>query len=195
LSELKDAAASSRGHSPPLSKTVAWRQRQLAAGRCQLCGHKRDNPKLKTCHTCRQKQRLYDKQRASIRGSEYQRARNRGLCTKCYRNPSPDGIICSSCKPRVYSIAKQHRLRLRQEVIAHYGGRCACCGESNLHFLQIDHIDNDGARHRRADPSAIKIYSWLKVHNFPSGFQVLCANCNSSKGHYGFCPHQQKEAA
>jgi predicted transcriptional regulator len=34
------------------------------------------------------------------------------------------------------------------------------------------------------------MYNWLKNHNFPSGFRVLCYNCNSSIGAWGYCPHK-----
>jgi hypothetical protein len=66
--------------------------------------------------------------------------------------------------------------------------RCNCCGDSTYEFLTIDHINNDGAEHRRKIHQGL--YQWLKDNDFPSGFQVLCYNCNCSKGHYGACPHK-----
>jgi hypothetical protein len=33
---------------------------------------------------------------------------------------------------------------------------------------------------------------WLVQHNFPTGFQILCMNCNFAKGKLGTCPHQEK---
>lgn len=42
--------------------------------------------------------------------------------------------------------------RLRNEVIIHYGGdppKCACCGEDNIGFLTLDHINNDGNKDRQ----------------------------------------------
>jgi hypothetical protein len=63
------------------------------------------------------------------------------------------------------------------------------CGESEVEFLGIDHIDGDGAQHRReVRPS--RIYLWLIKHKFPAGIQILCHNCNLSKGYYGACPHK-----
>ena len=58
-------------------------------------------------------------------------------------------------------------------------------------FLSIDHINNDGAAHRRKLGSNY-IYSWLIQTNFPEGFQVLCHNCNLAKGFYKQCPHQRE---
>ena len=49
---------------------------------------------------------------------------------------------------RVREIDRKARATLRQTVIAAYGGKCACCGIDDWHFLSIDHINNDGAKHR-----------------------------------------------
>jgi hypothetical protein len=43
---------------------------------------------------------------------------------------------------------KSHRKR-KAEVMAHYGGRCACCKTDDLDVLSIDHVNKDGAAHRR----------------------------------------------
>lgn len=79
------------------------------------------------------------------------------------------------------------------EVLEHYGGKCACCGESQIDFLAIDHIDGGGNEHRRelGISNGTSFYSWLKRENFPPGFQVLCHNCNFSKHiNDGECIHQ-----
>lgn len=56
-------------------------------------------------------------------------------------------------------------------------------------FLAIDHIDGGGTQHRKSTGSKYMM-SWLKVHNYPPGFQTLCHNCNMAKGFYGKCPHR-----
>lgn len=85
----------------------------------------------------------------------------------------------------------------KHEVLLHYSSGsfpvCACCKETHEEFLSIDHIAGNGNKHRKEDPSAVKIYRWLKNHNFPEGFRVLCMNCNHSLGHFGYCPHNPKE--
>lgn len=82
----------------------------------------------------------------------------------------------------------------KREAMEAYGGRCACCGESELVFLAIDHIDNDGAEHRRESGmgKGPRAYRWLRDREYPSGFQVLCHNCNYAKSR-GVCPHQSRE--
>ena len=68
---------------------------------------------------------------------------------------------------------------------------CNCCGERNIAFLTIDHINNDGAKHREEiGRSSDKLYRWAVKNNFPPVLQVLCWNCNSSLGLFGYCPHQ-----
>lgn len=70
-----------------------------------------------------------------------------------------------------------------------YGGICACCGEKEPKFLAIDHINNDGNKHRREVKNKT-IYVWLRDNNYPKGFQVLCHNCNMAKAFWKICPHK-----
>jgi len=82
--------------------------------------------------------------------------------------------------------AKQLARSIRLEVLAHYGGKCLFCGDKNTNHLSIDHIDNNGAEHRKTfNLEGGKIYRWLRKNNYPSGFQILCHNHNFEKGHYG----------
>jgi len=92
---------------------------------------------------------------------------------------------------------KRYAQDLKTKVIVHYGGKCACCGESNLAFLTIDHVNNDGAEHRKQISSCrggSRFYQWLIKNNFPEEpkLQVLCWNCNHAKEIYGICPHQKE---
>ena len=84
--------------------------------------------------------------------------------------------------------------RLKDTVLRAYGGVCKCCGEDQLEFLSIDHINNDGALHRKESNcgGGSSFYLWLKRHGYPTyNFQVLCFNCNYAKHRYGLCPHQR----
>ncbi len=86
---------------------------------------------------------------------------------------------------------RKKRLIIKERVINGHGGKCECCGETLLDFLTIDHINNDGARHRKEFGRAGKIHRWIISNNFPEGFQVLCFNCNYSKFlNGGKCIHQ-----
>jgi len=108
----------------------------------------------------------------------------RHICKSCANDLVTDWVKTHKEERRI--ITAMYRERLRNEVLDAYGSHCACCGETKRHFLTIDHINNDGAEHRR---KVGHTYSWLKKNNFPPGFQVLCYNCNCSKGFYGQCPH------
>ena len=87
---------------------------------------------------------------------------------------------------------------IKDAVYAQYGGYvCACCGESNPLFLSLDHINNDGAEHRRVnDVGGKKLYYWLRQNDYPAGFQVLCMNCNWGKArNHGICPHNTSDGS
>lgn len=77
---------------------------------------------------------------------------------------------------------RKYASKLRFEVINHYGGKCVFCGDTNINHLCIDHINNNGAKHRKEIGS--DIISWLKKNNYPDGFQVLCHNHNAEKQNY-----------
>jgi hypothetical protein len=79
----------------------------------------------------------------------------------------------------------------KKRVYEAYGGmKCACCGETTEAFLSIDHINNDGAEHRRT-VNRRNFYKWLEENGFPPGYQVLCMNCNFGKARNGgVCPHK-----
>src|SRR3990167_2513529 len=53
------------------------------------------------------------------------------------------------CGEEVRANQREYQRKRRLAVIFHYGGRCACCGELEPKFLAIDHINNDGAVHRK----------------------------------------------
>ena len=85
--------------------------------------------------------------------------------------------------------AKLRNEKLKTEVFNHYGNRCACCEETIKKFLTIDHINNDGAIHRK-NINGRNVYRWLKKNGYPAGFQILCYNCNLGKArNNGVCPH------
>jgi len=89
--------------------------------------------------------------------------------------------------------SRKYRVKCKFETIKHYSNgtmQCACCGEKNYEFLGIDHINGGGAKMRR-ELGHGNISRWLRSHNFPLGYRVLCHNCNMSIGFYGYCPHQK----
>lgn len=81
----------------------------------------------------------------------------------------------------------KYRAQLKSEVLTHYGnGKLACvkCGySSNLEALSIDHMNGNGAEHRRGEHTmgGRPFYVWLKNNGFPGGYQTLCMNCQFIK--------------
>lgn len=91
--------------------------------------------------------------------------------------------------------ARKYNRKRRMKVLIHYGGdqpKCACCGETIIGFLTVDHIENNGAIHRRKLGKGRSIIDWIITHRYPKGFQILCYNCNCGRGHNnGICPHTE----
>ena len=90
-------------------------------------------------------------------------------------------------KARQYQ--NEYRKKVRENLIIAYGGKCVCCGETEMKFLALDHINNDGNKQRKEIGSGIQMYLYIK-RNMPKDIQVLCHNCNIAKKNYGKCPHQ-----
>lgn len=92
---------------------------------------------------------------------------------------------------------RERRLKIKTIVLKHYSNElliCSCCGDNHIEFLTLDHINNDGAKERKSKGSSyhtITFYNSLIKNNFPNGYDVLCFNCNTSKGFYGMCPHKR----
>jgi hypothetical protein len=84
--------------------------------------------------------------------------------------------------------AKKTRTTARALALEKYGGRCMCCGENRKEFLAIDHIGGGGKRHRKQHGYK-NLALWLMKKGWPTGYRVLCHNCNMSMGLYGYCPH------
>ena len=99
--------------------------------------------------------------------------------------------------------ALRHRRMVKFSVLEHYSNgtmACSCCGETRPEFLTIDHINGGGHAHRKllgngsASAGGGSLYYRLRKDGFPSGYRVLCQNCNFSLGVFGYCPHQMPHA-
>lgn len=130
-------------------------------------------------------------------------AKRRGQCHVCHIKLDNDNhdpafkltgnYTCRVCA-RFKRMTKRRKVKLR--ILRHYGTKCACCGDENVEFLTIDHINNDGSIRRKEHKSKtgmnFNLYRWLIRNNFPQGdFRTLCFNCNCARGAYGYCPHEK----
>lgn len=113
------------------------------------------------------------------------------------------GWYCPTCKARKQTTTRTLQMRARraeqtrarrvrdkQIVVEAYGGVCACCQESHIEFLEMDHINGGGREHRRTANPGSNFWRWVRDAGFPDYLQLLCANCNKAKHFCGVCPHQ-----
>lgn len=81
--------------------------------------------------------------------------------------------------------ARAYQLQTKVEVLSHYSSgspRCRACGESDLRFLALDHLNGGGKAHKREiGGSGGYVYLWARKNGYPPIFQVLCHNCNTRK--------------
>ncbi len=156
------------------------RERYVSLGLCSYCGHEAPPEGRKNCLTCAAKRR---RQWAEL-PAEKRAVKHAQMMAWRERHPGKNSETCRGV-----------RQRLRLEIITHYGGQCACCGEATIEFLAIDHINGGGNKHRKEvigfNCGGEQFYRWLRKNEFPEGFQVLCANCNMAKAYYGVCPHKR----
>lgn len=91
-------------------------------------------------------------------------------------------------KDRRNMLTRTRTQKWRKIILNHYGAYCRCCNETEEKFLCIDHIN-----HGKGNPAPRinNFYLWIIKNGFPDTLQILCHNCNLSKGIYGKCPHQE----
>jgi hypothetical protein len=145
--------------------------------RCVFCGGELDT-RMAACSACQREQ-------LARTGTLFM-----ANCVTCQtplikppgRAGSGQRYFCPDCARQRKSERERWRTRQeREKAIAHYGGRCAC-GETELLFLTIHHLEGGGAAHRRSVGTGSAFYRWLRGEGYPAGFQVLCWNCNWKKG-------------
>lgn len=159
---------------------------------------------MKKCSRCKKDKKLEQFPKNSVNGKKYFSS----WCRDCYNiigkeKYKNNRLVELERKKKwqrdnpekVKEIRKKTTLKIKIETLVKYGGICKCCGEKEIKFLAIDHINNDGAKQRKelkeTRGATGSFYYWLKKNNYPKGYQVLCHNCNMAKAFYKICPHQQ----
>jgi len=111
--------------------------------------------------------------------------------TKEYSERIKGTEVGNNRKKYVAEWLKRYTAKLRKEIITAYGSKCACCGETEVLFLEIDHVNNDGAKDRKVQERTF--YLQIIRNNFPPIYQLLCCNCNKGKFlNKGVCPHKTR---
>jgi len=88
-------------------------------------------------------------------------------------------------RDKINKAEREKTIELKTKVMLHYSYgeiHCIHCGETNINFLTIDHINGKKAwKERGGDKKAEALCRWLIREDFPDGFQVLCWNWNQIK--------------
>lgn len=163
---------------------IARRAKAVADGVCTVCLLAESSAGRRTCERCRETRR-------NVTNKSVAKRKARGSCAHCVDPVVPGKKLCQ----HHLDYHRNNTRKIKKRTMDQYGGACVCCGEAELDFLTIDHIHEDGAAHRReigpTKKSGVHFYLWLKKNEYPSGFQVLCMNCNLSKhNNDGLCAHK-----
>lgn len=127
---------------------------------------------------------------ARIHANEYNK-KNRGKVNakkREWKKNNPE-------KQRQYDLKARQNLK-RDAISAYSGGgyKCACCGESEMDFLCLDHINDNGSECRKKHGGGNTFFGWLRRNKYPDiGLQVLCYNCNNGKKIRGKCVHNRRK--
>ena len=88
-------------------------------------------------------------------------------------------------KGRLLKEQREKRQELKRSILALYSNsedpKCVRCGITDVDILCVDHIENNGNKHRRQLGVGWDFYAWLKRNGYPEGYQTLCFNCNMKK--------------
>lgn len=148
------------------------------------------------CNSCK---RVLPQTEFSRRGQSYRHTCKR--CRPILRTPARkayEKLYRHTHKEHISNYRRERNCRLKLEAMSYYcaGGKpsCACCGVDNLEFLCFDHIEGGGTKHRKSiNNRGRQFYIWLRLNDFPTGYRVLCHNCNASLAYYGHCPHNEQD--
>ena len=156
-----------------------YTEKYKADGKCLNCGQQ-SRPNKTRCQKCSD----------SSKKLVYQARKKQGVCVRCgYKKADSKGSQCSECYEKALVRHRNTARKRRDKCLTAYGHKCKCCGETKKEFLTFDHINNDGAEHRRS-LNLRTITCWLIKSKFPDTIQILCWNCNAAKQYYGQCPHE-----
>jgi hypothetical protein len=161
-------------------------ERRKLAGFCTYCGTRKPRPNRATCAVCVETMRVSRRQKETLRASC-------NLCIICGLPSLKNKKKCKKCTRKMAEYSKKSKDALKLRVLMHYSKGtlvCDCCDENLIEFLSIDHINGGGKQHRVETGLGKAFYRWLERHNYPTGYRVLCFNCNMSYGLFGYCPHQ-----
>ena len=104
-------------------------------------------------------------------------------------------------KPENKAKKKEWGYTLKFGTFSHYSKKlsnadfpvCACCLYDDIRALNIDHIiprSKLSASEKLIPRAGQQLWNYLKLNNYPKGYQILCYNCNLMKKANVDCPHK-----
>ena len=109
---------------------------------------------------------------------------------KVYKGNKRTSTVCNECYlAKVRRNGAVWRARRWSKIVEMYGGKCVCpgCGEDRPIMLSIDHVRDDGALHRRSlggKTATTPVRTDAARQYQPEKYQLLCHNCNMTKGRH-----------
>jgi hypothetical protein len=106
--------------------------------------------------------------------------------TRRWRADNPEKLATQNAKYKEKKYAQQLAVRrsIRAALLEFFGGKCVRCGFAEGAGLQLDHINGDGHKdrkagkgHKREQLALVK----LDPDAARAKYQLLCANCNTIK--------------
>ena len=162
-------------------------ERLKSAGLCVDCGDR------VVSGTLCEKHRLHQ---LALQTNKAKDRMEKKICVYCGKKPSVTSMHCEDCRKKVNRFREDFNSRQFDLVLDHYGRECECCGETEPLFLTIDHVNGGGSKHRREEGShtyALILREKKKIGEWPSGYRILCHNCNCGRWRNGgICPHNVK---
>lgn len=142
--------------------------------KCNKCGKEQPISEFDKHNSTKDKRQTWCRTCKNARRRERRRAKE-----GCYKDEYKNN------RDKHLAICRRRNERYKQTIISHYSPdmKCCKCGFNDMRALSIDHINSDGAKHRKEIGSGNSLYCWLLRNNFPEGFQVLCMNCQFIKRH------------
>lgn len=138
--------------------------------------------KCKHCNTYKKLEDFY-KSKSESGGHQYK-------CKECTRAPSAKRYKKNGYQ-KVQSISGlTYGETVKYIFFEMYGTKCSCCGEKHIEFLTLEHIG--GLNGEEREKSSVQAYRKAISEYKPNVYEVLCMNCNFSKGKHGYCPHQME---
>lgn len=142
--------------------------------------------KTKICGDCKQEKPLSQFYKSSRLkdGHHY-------YCKKCHKKWAKIWSQRPEVKTRRKEYGRKSRQHFKQEAFKTIANgtslQCSkykeweCChGQSDLRFLQLDHIDGGGKKHMRELKTSNTMYRWIIANPEEARrkFQILCSNAN-----------------